>query len=588
MNMNIFSVFTLFGGLAFFLYGMNLMGSGLDKVAGGRLERILEKLTSNPFKAVLFGAGVTAVIQSSSATTVMVVGFVNAGIMKLSQGIGIIMGANLGTTVTAWILSLSGLSGDSFFVQLCKPSTFSPILAFVGILLFMFFKSGKKREIGSIFLGFALLMTGMEIMSGAVKPLADVPEFANILVMFSNPLLGILTGAALTAIIQSSSASVGILQALSATGRVTFATAVPIIMGQNIGTCVTALLSSIGASKNAKRAAIVHLYFNLIGTLLFLSLFYLIRYTIGFSFINDSVNEVSIAAIHTLFNVFSTLILLPFSKALETLACKTIQDQPSDTAFERPLLDERFLNNPGFAIEQCRSLNIKMAELAKQTFLDSMLLLERYQEKEADRLIAQEDIIDHYEDVLGTFLVKLSSRSLSNSDSRAVSMMLHSIGDFERIGDHAVNIVETAKEIYEKKLTFSSHASAELSVITGAVREILTNTISAFTKEDLELAKQIEPLEEVIDLLRNELKNRHVSRLQKGECTIELGFVFSDILTNYERVSDHCSNLAVSLLQISENSFETHEYLNEMKHTKEQAFRSRFEANKSKYTLPQA
>lgn len=584
--MNIFSIFTLLGGLAFFLYGMNLMSSGLDKAAGGRLERILEKFTANPLKAVLFGAGVTIVIQSSSATTVMVVGFVNAGIMKLSQGINIIMGANLGTTVTAWILSLSGLSGDSFLVQLCKPSTFSPILAFIGMLFYLFFSSGKKKEIGTILLGFSLLMTGMEVMSDSVKPFADVPEFSNLLVMFRNPILSVMTGAILTAVIQSSSASVGILQALSATGKVSFAIAVPIIMGQNIGTCVTALLSGIGASKNARRAAIVHLYFNLIGTLLFLCLFYLIESVVGFSFMNDSVNEASIAAIHTLFNLFSTVVLLPFSKALETLAFYTIKDKPSDTVPEHPLLDERFLNNPGFAIEQCRNLNHEMAELAENNFLDSVKLLNQYQEKEIDRLMTQEDRLDHYEDVLGTFLVKLSNRSLSREDSHAVSIMLHSIGDFERIGDHAVNIIEAAKEIHEKKLTFSSYAYEELSVMTKAVREILRKTIHSFQTEDLELAKQIEPLEEVIDLLRNELKIRHMKRLQTGECTIESGFVLSDILTNYERVSDHCSNLAVSLLQISENSFETHEYLNELKHTKEEEFRNYFEFNREKYVLP--
>lgn len=583
--MDIFSVFTLFGGLAFFLYGMNLMSAGLDKVAGGKLERILEKLTSNPLKAVLLGAGVTAVIQSSSATTVMVVGFVNAGIMKLSQGIGIIMGANLGTTATSWILSLSGLSGDGFLIKLLKPSSFSPVLAFIGILLFMFFKSGRKKEIGSIFLGFSILMFGMETMSGAVKPLAQIPEFANVLVMFSNPILGVLTGAILTAIIQSSSASVGILQALSATGSVTFASAIPIIMGQNIGTCVTAMLSGVGASKNAKRAALVHLYFNIIGTILFLVVFYGIRYTIGFSFINDSVNEVSIAAIHTLFNVFSTLILLPFYKGLEKLAYLTIKDTPEDSAYERPLLDERFLNNPGFAIEQCKKLTIQMADLAKDTFLSSMKLLDNYQENAAEQIAKQEDTIDHYEDVLGTFLVKLSNRSLSTSDSKAVSRMLHTIGDFERIGDHAINIVEAAKEIYEKKITFSSGAKKELTTISKAVEEILTNTIQAFRMDDLVLAKQVEPLEEVIDILRNELKNRHVQRLQKGQCTIELGFVFSDILTNYERVSDHCSNIAVCLLQINENSFETHEYLNELKHTKEEDFRIHFEQNKKKYLL---
>ncbi len=587
--MDIFSLFTLLGGLAFFLFGMNVMGAGLDKVAGGRLEKLLEKLTSNPVKSVALGALVTAVIQSSSATTVMVVGFVNSGIMKLRQAIGIIMGANLGTTATAWILSLTGLEGNSFLVKILKPSSFAPILAFIGIILTMAAKKDKKKDIGSILIGFSILMFGMDVMSGAVKPLADIPEFRNILTMFSNPVLGVLTGAILTAIIQSSSASVGILQALSMTGGITFASAIPIIMGQNIGTCVTALISSIGANKNAKRAALVHLYFNLIGTTVFLLLFYTIHYTIGFSFINNSVDAMSIAGVHTTFNLFSTALLLPFTKGLEKLACLTLKDGEDSKASEDRILgiDERFLASPGYAVDQCSEATKQMAELAKDTILSSIHLLSGFDEKISASIMVNEDKVDSYEDMLGTYLVKLGSKDLSISDSNTVSMYLHCIGDFERISDHAVNILELAKEINQKSIIFSKDAQNGLNVMTNAVTDILNMTIKAFVTDDLDLAKKIEPLEEVIDLLRKELKDRHIKRLQKGKCTTELGFVYTDILANYERVSDHCSNIAVSILQLSESNFDTHGYLHDIKYTGEHSFTEQFEANKKKYALPE-
>lgn len=590
--MDIFSIFSLFGGLALFLYGMNIMSSGLDKVAGGRLERILEKLTSNPLKAVALGAVVTAVIQSSSATTVMVVGFVNAGIMKLSQAVGIIMGANLGTTATAWILSLSGLEGDSFFIQILKPSNFSPLLAFIGIILIMFMKSEKKKDLGQILLGFAILMFGMDNMSAAVKPLADIPGFRNILTMFSNPLLGIATGAILTAIIQSSSASVGILQAISSTGSLTFSSAIPIIMGQNIGTCITAIIASIGAKKNAKRAALVHLYFNLIGTILFLIVFYSIQYTIGFPFFKDSVNAASIASVHTIFNLFSTAMLLPFSKYLEKLACLTIKDSEESTlqnpnALQAERLDERFLATPGYAMEQCHNVCIKMANLTKDTFLSAASLLDKYDENIAKEIEQSEDMIDDYEDMIGNFLVRLSKKDLSAANHKESNFYLHTIGDFERIGDHCSNILAAAKEINEKQIKFSPEAKNELSIITNAVIEIISNTFLAFESYDINLAKAIEPLEEVIDNLQAELKNRHIKRLQKGTCTIESGFILSDILTNFERISDHCSNIAISVLQInSEDDIDAHAYIKSLKFQPQSDFITLYENNLKRYQLP--
>lgn len=590
--MDFFGILTMIGGLALFLYGMQVMGEGLSKVSGGKLEQLLEKLTSSKLKAVLLGMGVTAVIQSSSATTVMVVGFVNSGIMKLSQAIGIIMGANIGTTVTSWILSLSGIESDSFFIQLLKPTSFSPVLAIVGVAFLMFSQKDRLKDAAAILIGFAVLMFGMETMSSAVKPLADVPEFTGILTAFSNPLLGLAAGMVLTAVIQSSSASVGILQALCMTGSVTYGAAVPIIMGQNIGTCVTAMLSGIGANKNARRAALVHLYFNIIGTAIFMAIFYTIHAVVPFLFMSDSATAAGIAVVHTTFNIFATAILLPFSKGLEKLACFTIKDDENEQA-EKPLkseviqiLDPRFLNTPGFALEQCRTAAIDMAFFAKEALFLSMNLVREYDKKAARRVMDLENKVDRYEDELGSYLVKLSSKSLSAKDSRVLSFLLHNIGDFERISDHAVNIKEAAEEIKDKNLSFSNKASEELEIFTEAVKDIVNTSFLVFQEEDVKLAKMIEPLEEVIDYLNAELKKRHIKRLRKGKCTIEMGFILSDITTSYERVSDHCSNIALSLLEISEDGFETHKYLDEIKSMDDPEFRDNLKRFQKRYELP--
>ena len=592
--MDIFGVLTLFGGLALFLYGMDTMGQGLEKVSGGRLEKILEKLTSNPIKAVLLGAGVTAVIQSSSATTVMVVGFVNSGIMKLSQAVGVIMGANIGTTVTSWILSLTGIESSNFFIQLLKPSSFSPILAVIGIIFMMFSKKERKKDIGTIMIGFAVLMFGMETMSDAVKPLADVPEFTGILTMFSNPILGLIAGAVLTAVIQSSSASVGILQALCATGAVSYGTALPIIMGQNIGTCVTALLSSIGANKNARRAALVHLYFNLIGTAIFMVVFYATNAFVHFAFLADAATPVGIAVIHSCFNVAATIVLLPFSEGLVTLACMTIPDAAGaaaaaaqeETQDEFGLLDVRFLDTPAFAVEQCRNMTVRMAKLAKAALFMSVELLDEYDEKKAEAVAALEDRVDHYEDELGTYMVKLGSRHLSKNDSSTISLLLHCIGDFERISDHAMNLMEAAKEKHEKQMEFSKKAQKELSVFTSAVKDILELSIQSFENNDGGTAALVEPLEEVIDDLNTCVKANHIRRLQKGKCTIEQGFVLSDISTNYERVADHCSNIAISVIEIARDGFDTHGYLVNLKRENDPKFAAQVELYRQKYALP--
>lgn len=592
--MDIFNVLSMIGGLALFLYGMHVMGEGLSKASGGRLERILEQLTSNPLKAVLLGAGVTAVIQSSSATTVMVVGFVNSGIMKLSQAIGIIMGANIGTTATSWILSLSGLEGDNIFVKMLKPSSFSPILAVIGVAFLLFSKKDKLKDVGTILAGFAILMFGMDAMSAAVKPLANVPEFTSILTMFSHPILGLIAGAVLTAVIQSSSASVGILQALCVTGSVSFGTAIPIIMGQNIGTCVTAMISGIGASKNARRAALVHLYFNIIGTAIFMIVFYSANSMLHFSFLNDPANAAGIAVVHSVFNVVATLILLPFSKVLEKLAYLTIKEVPDADAEEISkdnkgfqLLDSRFLDTPGFAMEQCRAVTVHMAELSKKAFIRSTELIDEFDEKKATRVRELEDTIDRYEDELGTYMVKLSQKNLSEKDSHTLSILLHCLSDFERISDHAVNIVESTREMYEKQLSFSKKAQEELAIYTAAVKDILTNTVDVFSEQDYSKAYNVEPLEEVIDYLKAELKQRHIKRLRKGKCTIEMGFILSDITTSYERVADHCSNIAVCLLEVKEDGFDTHEYLNKLKNPENEEFRNKYDEYMEKYLLPQ-
>ncbi|MBQ5734475.1 MAG: Na/Pi cotransporter family protein [Lachnospiraceae bacterium] len=585
--MDIFGVLTMIGGLALFLYGMNIMGDGLGKVSGGRLEKILETLTSNPIKAVLLGAGVTAVIQSSSATTVMVVGFVNSGIMKLSQAIGIIMGANVGTTITSWLLSLSGIESGNIFVNMLKPSSFSPILALVGIIFILFTKSEKKHDIGNILLGFTILMFGMDTMSNAVKPLADVPEFTNILIRFSNPVLGLIAGAILTAVIQSSSASVGILQALCKTGAVTFGTAIPIIMGQNIGTCITAIISGIGANKNAKRAAIVHLYFNIIGTTLFMVVFYLLNVVLNFSFLDDSANAFNIAVIHSIFNVSATFVLLPFTKLLEKLATLTIRDDEEKEVQnnEFGLLDVRFLDTPSLAMEHCSDLTEKMADITKECVYRAIDLIDNYSNDEAAAIEELEERIDKYEDEIGSYLVLLSKKSITDKDSNTLSLLLHEIGDFERMSDHAVNIVQAAREMNSKKLEFSKKATKELAVFSRAVKDIVDLSVNVFKTRDENMALSVEPLEEVIDYLNKEVKARHIKRLSKGKCTIDMGFILSDIITNYERIADHCSNIAVGLIEINHDGYDVHEYLNTLKADGNDEFREKYLACKEKYKL---
>ena len=581
--MDIFNVLTLVGGLALFLFGMNVMGEALERRAGSKLKNILERLTANPLKGFLLGLGVTAVIQSSSASTVMVVGFVNSGIMQLRQAIGIIMGANVGTTMTAWLISLTGIEGESLFINLLKPSAFSPVLAAIGIGMYMFSKQEKSKDTGCIFLGFAVLMSGMEAMSGAVAPLKDVPEFTNILLMFSNPLLGVLAGAVLTGIIQSSSASVGILQALSSTGAVTYGSAIPIIMGQNIGTCVTAVLSSVGTNKNARRVAAVHLYFNIIGTVFFLILFYIAKIFISDAFITLPIDEVGIAMVHTIFNVVSTALMLPFTKGLEKLAYMTIKDTGEGEVFQ--MLDERLFSSPAVAVEQSKKLTENMAEIARDSLITSIRLIDKYSDAEVRDGAQKEDEVDLYEDKIGTYLVKLSSHSMSVQDSHEVSKLLHCIGDFERISDHAMNIVKTAEEINDKKVVFSKEAQHELAVMQNAVTDIVRLSVDVFERNDIELAKKVEPLEQVVDMLKDQLKSRHIERLTRGECTTEMGFIFSDLITNYERVADHCSNIAACIIQIQEDALQVHEYTHGIKEVGNAEFQKVFEDYKKEYVL---
>ncbi len=582
--MNIFSIVTLFGGLAFFIFGMDLMGKSLEKMAGGRLERILETLTSNKYIGVLLGIAVTAIIQSSSATTVMVVGFVNSGIMKLSQAIGVIMGSNIGTTVTAWILSLTGIEGDSFFVQILKPANFAPIFAVVGVVLTMFSKKKKNHDVAGILIGFAILMAGMETMSAAVEPLSEQPWFQNMFILFSNnPLLGVLAGAILTGIIQSSSASVGILQALSLSGGITFYAAVPIILGQNIGTCITALLSCVGTKTDAKRAAIVHLYIKIIGTIIFLPLFYGLNAIIGFSFMDMDVDPVKIAIIHTIFNVINTVVLLPFTNQLERFAHVTVKGE-KDSGGEFALLDERFLQSPAFAVERCQVLVEKMAEYSKDAILKALSLVEGFSSSLINDIGNIEDKVDEYEDRIGDYLVKIASKDLSGEDSETVTLLLQSIGDLERISDHAVNVSESAVELKEKNLMFSDDARREIKVLCSAVGDIVEMTIKAFVKRDVELAKHVEPLEEVVDGLCREMRNRHIIRLQQGDCTIETGFIYNDLLTGIERVSDHCSNLAISVIQYDDDAV-SHEFAHEIK-LKGKLYKNMYTEYSEKYLLP--
>ena len=587
--MELKDVLGLIGGLALFLYGMNAMGAALEKSAGNKLKIFLSNATSNPFKGFLLGLIVTLIIQSSSATTVMVVGFVNSGIMTLGQSIGVIFGANLGTSVTAWILSLQAIDANNSglaILSLFKPDTFVPIVAFIGVLLFAFQKNAKRKDIGMILLGFAILMFGMDMMSGAVEGLKDNDAFKNILIMFSNPILGVIVGTVFTAIIQSSSASVGVLQALTKTGAVSFATAFPIIMGQNIGTCVSALISSIGTGKNARRAAIIHLSFNIIATLIILPVFYLVDFFVDFAFMDMQMGYVSIAIVHTAFKLVALAIIAPFAKGLEKLACLIVRD--SEESEENKLLDERFYTVPSVAIERSRSVAVTMAEVAVMSIRDALKLLDGYSEKEADKVREAEGKVDVYEDKIGSYLVKLSSHDLTEADGNEANKLLHVIGDIERISDHAVNIVESAEEIHDKKLTFSDEATGELNTMVAAIDEILELSLNALKNNDLSLAAKVEPLEQVVDQLRDTLKYNHVSRLSAGHCTIELGFVFGDILTNLERIADHCSNIAGCVLEMAKDEMDIHEYLRNVRGDEDGEFFKLYEAFKSKYAVASA
>ena len=582
--MDIFSLFTLCGGLAFFLYGMTTMSKSLEKMAGGKLERLLKRMTSSPFKSLLLGAGITIAIQSSSAMTVMLVGLVNSGVMELGQTIGVIMGSNIGTTLTAWILSLAGIESESVFVNLLKPENFSPVIALVGIILIMGSKKQRRRDIGRIMVGFSILMYGMELMKDSVSPLADMPEFSSLLTAFNNPLLGVLVGAVFTGVIQSSAASVGILQALAMTGSITYGMAVPIIMGQNIGTCVTALISSIGVNRNAKRVSVIHISFNVIGTVVGLILFYGGNLLFHFPFMNAAVGAVGIAFCHTVFNVFTTLLLLPFSRQLEKLARRTIkaEDKSEQFAFLDPLL----LRTPGVAISECVSMTNRMGALAHENLLDAVRQLSDYQEARETLITENEDKLDIYEDRLGDYLVKISQHGVSMSDIRTVSRLLHAIGDFERIGDHALNLQESARELHEKDLHFSDAAKEELEVLLAALNDIMALAFDSFAANDPVAAREVEPLEETIDQLIEEIRMRHIHRLQTGECTIQLGFVLSDLLTNFERVSDHCSNIAVSVIESQADDLDPHAYISGLK--MDQSFAAGLDRDMAKYRLPQA
>lgn len=583
--MTIYSVLTLLGGLAFFLYGMHIMSTGLEKTAGNKLKRTLESMTSNLFKSVALGAGITIAIQSSSAMTVMLVGFVNSGIMELSQTVGIIMGSNVGTTLTAWILSLAGIESENVFISLLKPTSFSPVLAFIGILMIMLSKNTKRKNLGEIFLGFAVLMFGMEMMSNAVVPLADVPEFTQILTYFENPLLGVLTGAFFTGVIQSSAASVGILQALSMTGDVTFGAAIPIIMGQNIGTCVTSIVSSIGASKNAKRVAAVHVIFNIMGTLIFMVIVYGINMLFPLAFLKEAISPLGVAVVHSIFNVGSTLLLLPFGKLLVKLATIFVPDgKKSESDFD--LIDERLLVTPSIAVAECRNVTSDMFAITHEQVQLAIKVLADYTPELEKAILDNEDKIDLYEDRLGTYLVRLND-GLSDSDRRKVAQMLRAIGDMERISDHAVNILDAALELHDKGVSFSQYAKTDLAVIAAASEEIMAISEEAFNNNDVELAQDVESLEEVIDSLKETIMARHIDRLQKGLCTIELGFVISNVLTNYERISDHCSNLSTGVVMANEKDFQMdyHGYAHDLRDAQQERFESKVREYARRFSL---
>ena len=582
--MTLFDVLQLVCGLALFLYGMEVMGESLKKSAGNRLKLILGNMTSNTFKGFLLGLGVTAIIQSSSATTVMVVGFVNSGTMTLRQAIGVIMGANVGTAVTSWLTGLSGVGGGEFSaVEWLKPDSWMPFLALIGICFIMFSKRGKRKDIGAILLGFVVLMVGMNMMSGSVAELKESESFRSILTMFDNPILGVMAGLILTAIVQSSSASVGILQSLTATGAITYGAAIPIIMGQNIGTCVTALISSVGANKNGKRAALAHLYFNIIGVVFWLSIFYALDAVLHFEFLNDTIGMWGVAGVHTIFKLLSVALIAPFTKGLEKLATISVRDKDKDEHVN--LLDDRLLDTPSVAIACADEVAHTMVTLSCDAMKLSLDMIRNYDEKTADKIREMEAKCDVYEDTLGTYLVKLSGRDLTEADSHEITKLLHLIGDFERISDHAVNVLESAEELKDKKINFSEEAQKEISVMSAALKQILTLACDAYLHDDLALAQKVEPLEQVVDYLRDRIKLNHVLRLQKNECTIEHGFVLSDLLTNFERVSDHCSNIAGCLIEITgHNALDVHKYLGEMK-TDNHDFEEQYEAYKKQYAL---
>lgn len=587
MSIYVFKMISLLGGLALFLFGMDVMGKALERQAGGRLQTILAKMSSTVFRGFFLGLAVTAVIQSSSATTVMVVGFVNSGIMTLKQAVGVIMGANVGTTITSWILSLTALEGDSFFIQLCKPSTLAPLLGIVGIVLYMFTKSDKKKGIGTILLGFMALMTGMELMSDAMNFLKDEQWFADMMVSFTNPLLGILVGAVLTAVIQSSSASVGILQSLCSTGVVTGAMALPIILGQNIGTCVTALISTVGANRNARRTAMVHLYFNLMGVVLFAALFYGIGAIVPWAFLSETASEFDIAIIHTSFNLLTTLVMLPLHSVLEKLAVMSVRDdkQPEHTE----LLDERLLATPSVALQRAHEIAGKMAQTSAKAMELAIGLTKNYDAKGLEQVKEMEEQTDRYEDALNTYLVKLTGRRLSVHDNRALNTLLYTTSDLERIADHAVAVAKAGEEMDRKNIAFSQHAQQELGILESAVMDILNHTVEAYSRHDLHKAMQIEPREQVVDKLVKEVKSRHVRRLRDGLCTVEYGFVLEDLLTAFERSADHCSNVAVEMLQVAEGKLEAHEYLNALKAgelSESAKYAERYQKYKERYSFP--
>ena len=580
--MDLFQFLNLLGGLSLFLFGMNVMGQALERRAGSRLRSLLARMTTNKAAGLLTGLAVTAVIQSSSATTVMVVGFVNSSLMTLRQAINMIMGANIGTTVTAWILSLAGISSSNIFIRLLKPTSFTPVLAFVGIIYYMFCKNDKKKDTGLILLGFATLMFGMETMSGAVAGLREVPEFQQLFILFRNPVLGVLAGTVLTAIIQSSSASVGILQALAVTGQVSYGAAIPIIMGQNIGTCVTAMLSAVGANKNAKRAAMVHLSFNVIGTAVWLTVFCLAKWLLAPAFLDQSASLLGIAVAHSVFNVLCTLLMLPLSSMLEQLVCKIVPDDKKPEVVSE--LDERLLTTPPVALARCRKVASDMANCAVTAMKQGITALTAYTPELAAQVRRAEEQTDHYEDILGTYLVKLSTRRISASDSNEAAKLLKIIGDFERISDHAVNLVQSSEEMNSKEMRFSPEASRELGVLTGAVNEILDLSLDAFLHNELSPAGMVEPLEQVIDELKEQLRTAHILRLQQEKCSIEAGFIWSDLLTDLERVSDHCSNIAGCVMDMHEGNLNLHESLRAMKEDREK-FADRYLVYRKKYQV---